>query len=76
VNDFYSALASSLGEQPRYRKIDMFHQIQSAIANLYFEQRITPVIIVDEIHMAPNTILDDLRMLFNSRTDEAVSGYV
>lgn len=69
VNDFYSALASLLGEQPKSRKIDMFHQIQSAISNLYFEQRITPVIIVDEVHMASTAILDDIRMLFNFRMD-------
>ena len=49
VNDFYNALASELGEEPRYRKVDMFKQIQSAIASLYFEQRITPVIIADEL---------------------------
>ena len=69
VNDFYNALASLLGEEPRFRKIDMFRQIQSAISNLYFEQRITPVIFADEIHMASNAILDDLRMLFNFRMD-------
>jgi len=69
VNDFYSALAYLLGEQPKHRKIDLFHQIQSAIANLYFEQRITPVILIDEIHMASTSILDDIRMLFNFRMD-------
>jgi type II secretory pathway predicted ATPase ExeA len=69
VNDFYNALARLLGEQPRYRKIDMFHQIQTAISNLYFEQRITPVIIIDEMHMASTAIFDDIRMLFNFRMD-------
>jgi len=69
VNDFYSALARLLGEQPKYRKIDLFHQIQSAIEALYFDQRITPVIIADEMHMASTAILDDLRMLFNFRMD-------
>ena len=69
VNDFYSALSRLLGEEPKYRKIDLFHQIQSAISNLYFEQRVTPVIIADEMHMASTAILDDLRMLFNFRMD-------
>ena len=69
VNDFYSELASLLGEQPKFRKIDMFNQIQSAIATLYFEQRITPVIIADEMHMASTAIFDDIRMLFNFRMD-------
>jgi len=69
VNDFYSSLALLLGEQPKFRKIDMYHQIQSAILNLYFEQRITPVIIADEMHMASSSILDDIRMLFNFKMD-------
>lgn len=69
INDFYSGLASQLGEEPRYRKIDMFHQIQSAISSLYFEQRITPVIIADEMHQASTGILDDIRMLFNFKMD-------
>jgi len=69
VNDFYRALASLLGEEPKSRKIDLFHQIQSAITNLYFEQRITVVIFVDEIHMAATAILDDIRMLFNFKMD-------
>jgi type II secretory pathway predicted ATPase ExeA len=71
VNDFFSALVSMLGEQPRYRKIDMFRQIQDAICEFYYNQKITPVIIVDEIHMASIAILDDLRMLFNFRMDAA-----
>jgi type II secretory pathway predicted ATPase ExeA len=69
VMDFYRAMTSLLGEQPRYRKIDMFGQIQSAICALYYEQRITPVIIVDEAHMASTSILDDLRMIFNFSMD-------
>ena len=69
VNDFYSALTSELGEQPKFRKVDMFKQIQAAISSLYFEQRITPVIVFDEMHMASTSILDDIRLLFSFRMD-------
>lgn len=71
VKDFYHAMASLLGETPTYRKISLFTQIQDAIQNLYYEQRVTPVIIIDEIHMAPMSILDDLRLLFNFKIDSA-----
>ena len=71
VNDFYRAFASMLGEDPRFRKIDMFRQIQAAITALYYDQRITPVLIVDEIHMASIAILEDLKMLFNFNMDSA-----
>jgi type II secretory pathway predicted ATPase ExeA len=49
----------------------MFYEIQSAINSLYYDQRITPVFIVDEIHMASTQILDDLRILFNFKMDSA-----
>lgn len=71
VKEFYQAMAALLGETPTYKKFSLFQQIQNCIQALYYEQRITPVIIVDEIHMAPTTILDDLRLLFNFRQDSA-----
>ncbi len=71
VKEFYQALASLLGETPAYKKVTLFQQIQNCIHNLYYEQRITPVIIVDEVHMAPVSILDDLRLLFNFKIDSA-----
>jgi len=61
-------MALLLGETPVHKKVQLFHQIQDSIQNLYYEQRIIPVIIVDEIHMAPMSILDDLRLLFNINT--------
>ncbi|MBS4041412.1 MAG: AAA family ATPase [Flavobacteriales bacterium] len=71
VKEFYQAMASLLGETPMYKKVTLFQQIQNCINNLYYEQRITPVIIVDEVHMAPVSILDDLRLLFNFKVDSA-----
>ncbi|HBH12095.1 MAG: AAA ATPase [Clostridiales bacterium 38_11] len=71
VKDFYQAMASLLGETPSHRKVKLFEQIQSCIQTLYYEQRVTPVFIIDEIHMAPTAILDDLRLLFNFKVDSA-----
>lgn len=71
VKEFYQAMASLLGETPAYKKVVLFQQIQNSICNLYYEQRITPVIIVDEVHMAPISVLDDLRLLFNFKLDSA-----
>jgi type II secretory pathway predicted ATPase ExeA len=69
VKDFYQALACLLGETPSYKKVTLFQQIQNSISNLYFEKRITPVIIVDEIHMTPSSVLDDMRIIFNFKVD-------
>ena len=71
VKDFYSALASMFGEKPGFQKIHLFKQIQQSISSLYYEQKITPIIIIDEVHMASTGILEDLRMLFNFRMDSS-----
>lgn len=36
---------------------------------MYYERHVTPVIILDEIHLATNKILEDLRLLFNFNMD-------
>lgn len=69
VKDFYQALAMILGETPSCRKVALFNQIQNAIHSYYYDQRITPVIILDEIQMASNDILEDLRLIFNFKMD-------
>ncbi|HEY5562445.1 MAG TPA: AAA family ATPase [Clostridiaceae bacterium] len=69
VMDFYRGLLMSLGEIPASRKITMFHQIQHSIISLYNDQRITPVIMLDEVHMLSNSILEDLRLLFSFNMD-------
>lgn len=47
----------------------MFTQIQEAIKSLYYEKRITPVIMLDEVQMLSNSILKDLRLLFSFNMD-------
>jgi type II secretory pathway predicted ATPase ExeA len=69
VMDFYRGLLTSLGEIPSSKKVTMFSQIQQSIRSLYYEQRITPVIILDEVQMLSNSILEDLRLLFNFNMD-------
>ncbi|MDD3653769.1 MAG: AAA family ATPase [Desulfotomaculaceae bacterium] len=69
VLEFYQGLALELGEQPLHKKVAIFHQIQQAINSMYYERRITPVIILDEIHLASNKLLEDLRLIFNFKMD-------
>lgn len=69
VQEFYRGLAVELGEEPRHKKVDLFRQIQSAICSMYYERRVTPIIILDEIHMASNRLLEDLRLIFNFNMD-------
>lgn len=69
VLEFYHGLALELGEEPKHKKIAVFHQIQNAICSLYYDRHITPVIILDEIHLASNKLLEDLRLIFNFKMD-------
>ena len=69
VMDFYRGLAYGLGEEPKFRKVDMFMQIQQGIERMYRERKVTPVFILDEMHMAKDAFLQDLAILFNFQMD-------
>lgn len=69
VNDFLRMLAQELGLEPRYRKSDLFRQIQEEIRYLVDEKRCVPVIIIDEAQQLSNTILRDLVPLLNFDMD-------
>lgn len=65
AHDFYRGLAVSLNLQPAFRKIDLFNQIQSAVLTSYNSRKITPFIVLDEMHLASTDFLSDLHLLFN-----------
>ena len=69
VMDFYRQIAFGLGLEPRFRKNDVFNDIQSEIRRLSIEKRVTPVIIIDEADMLSHKILSDLQLLFNFQMD-------
>ncbi len=69
VREFIMELAIALGEEPSSRKGENIRRIQNAIATLYYEQRITPVIVFDELHMASTTVLSELRLILNFHLD-------
>jgi general secretion pathway protein A len=69
VMDFYRGLAVGLGEDPKFRKVDMFYQIQQAVKVYFKERKITPIFILDEMQMAKDAFLNDLSILFNFDMD-------
>lgn len=69
VLDFYKGLVYELGDEPKYRKVDLFRQIQQGIERLASERKITPVFILDEMHMAKDAFLQDIALLFNFQMD-------
>ncbi|MDK2799621.1 MAG: hypothetical protein PWQ70_1240 [Clostridiales bacterium] len=69
VMEFYRALCDGLGIVPAFKKVDMFKQIQQSIHTYYHSKNITPVIVVDEAQFLKNSVLDDLRIIFNFEMD-------
>jgi type II secretory pathway predicted ATPase ExeA len=69
VMDFYRALCDGLGVEPACKKVTIFKQIQESIFNYSTNKNITPVIILDEIQFLKNSVLDDLRIIFNFQMD-------
>lgn len=69
VTEFYKYLAVQLGLEPMHRKSDNFKIIQNEINRYAIEKRITPVIIIDEANYINNSILNDLKILFNFDMD-------
>src|SRR5699024_7274488 len=58
-------LAYGLGEEPKFRKVDLFRQIQQGIERMDQERRVLHVFILDEMHMAKDAFLQDLSILFD-----------
>ena len=69
ASEFYRDLASGLGLEPCYRKIENFRNIQERIRNLYKEQKTTLVILIDEAQYLSRAILADLKLLMNFEMD-------
>ena len=69
VQDFYRHLSAGLGLEPRFRKVDLFHQIQDYIVNAYHQKNMTTLVIIDEAQFIQNAILNDLRLVFNFQMD-------
>jgi len=69
VQDFYRHLAVGLGLVPRFRKVDLFHQVQEYIVNAYHQKKMTVFVIIDEAQFIQHAILNDLRLIFNFQMD-------
>jgi type II secretory pathway predicted ATPase ExeA len=66
---FYTLIAPQLNLTPRFRKTDVAAQVIAAIADLYTNQRICTVIIIDEAHLLKAEVLDEVRLLHNADFD-------
>jgi type II secretory pathway predicted ATPase ExeA len=63
--EFYRQLCVALGLESKYRKADMFKDLQDNLDYLYTTKKIHTVIIIDEAQYLSAAVLRDLKMLAN-----------
>jgi type II secretory pathway predicted ATPase ExeA len=69
IGAFYTHIAAQLDLVPKFRKSDVAAQVITAVAELYTNQKINTVIIIDEAHLLKPDILDEVRLLHNANFD-------
>lgn len=69
IIDFYRQLCVSLGEEPLYRKTQLFSCIQKSIRDYAENAKKIPVIIFDEAHLFKNENFYELQIITNFKID-------
>lgn len=69
VREFLNGLVEELGETPAFQRVKSINLIQKAILSMYEERKTTPVIVLDEMHLASNAIFEELRLILNFSMD-------
>jgi general secretion pathway protein A len=69
VREFLNGLAAELGEAPAFQRVRTIHLIQQAIQAMFHERKTTPVIVLDEMHLASNAVFNELRLILNFEMD-------
>lgn len=69
VMDLYKSIAWELGLPTERNRAALFRQIRSEVSRLCAENRLRPVLIVDEAHHLRTDLLEDLRLLTNYAMD-------
>jgi type II secretory pathway predicted ATPase ExeA len=69
VMDLYKSIAWELGLPTERNRAALFRQIRTEVSRLCAENRLRPVLIVDEAHHLRTDLLEDLRLLTNYAMD-------
>lgn len=67
--DFYRQLSVALGLEPKAHPSAMFRQLQAHIEELADEQKVHPILLIDEAQLLPTSMLEQLHILLNYRMD-------
>lgn len=69
VLDLFREIARGFAIEPRFRKADVIREVKERILKLSRGQKIQPVLIVDDAHLLPTHVLDDIRLLTSFDVD-------
>jgi general secretion pathway protein A len=69
VMDLYKSIAWELGLPTERNRAALFRQIRGEVSRLCGENRLRPVLIIDEAHHLRTDLLEDLRLLTNYAMD-------
>jgi type II secretory pathway predicted ATPase ExeA len=67
--NFYWEALHGLDYEPRFYRSDAKRQFQKALAELTDNHKKTPVVIVDEAHLLSREMLEEIRLILNTRMD-------
>ena len=67
--DFYRQLSMLLGLEPKAHPSAMFRQLQAHIEEVADEQKVHPILLIDEAQLVPTSMLEQLHILLNYRMD-------
>lgn len=69
VLDLFREIARGFAIEPRFRKADVIREVKERILKLSRGQKVQPVLVVDDAHLLPTHVLDDLRLLTSFDAD-------
>ncbi len=69
VMDLYKSIAWEMGLPTERNRAALFRQIRGEVSRLCAENRLRPVLIIDEAHHLRTELLEDLRLLTNYAMD-------
>jgi len=74
LTGLYRDLLLALGHQPPFSRPKMVALIRSALDDLLTNKRRTPFLILDEAHLLPDEVFEQLRLLFSTHMDSQSLG--
>jgi general secretion pathway protein A len=74
LTGLYRDLLTALGLEPPFSRPKMVSRIRLALDDLLTNKHRTPFLILDEAHLLPDDVFEQLRMLFSSQMDSQSLG--